>query len=85
MASFLLGFGQPNDVLIQNWKNVAANSFYWAGYAQDDWRINSRMTLNLGLRYDIDVPRTERYDRMNYFDPGRAVAAGGPGGGRSRI
>jgi hypothetical protein len=69
LASFLLGTGQPNDVLIQNWKNVAANSFYWAGYAQDDWRVNSRLTLNLGLRYDIDVPRTERYDRMNYFDP----------------
>jgi hypothetical protein len=69
MASFLLGFGQPNDVLIQNWKNVAANSFYWAGYAQDDWRINGRLTANLGVRYDIDVPRTERYNRMNYFDP----------------
>ncbi len=68
-ASFLLGTGQPNDVLIQNWKNVAANSFYWAGYAQDDWRLNQRLTLNLGVRYDIDVPRTERYDRMNYFDP----------------
>ena len=68
-ASFLLGTGQPNDVLIQNWKNVAANSFYWAGYAQDDWRLNARVTLNLGLRYDIDVPRTERYNRMNFFDP----------------
>jgi hypothetical protein len=68
-ASFLLGTGQPNDVLIQNWKNVAANSFYWAGYAQDDWRLGSRLTLNLGVRYDIDVPRTERYDRMNFFDP----------------
>jgi Carboxypeptidase regulatory-like domain/TonB dependent receptor-like, beta-barrel len=68
-ASFLLGTGAPNDVLIQNWKNVAANSFYWAGYAQDDWRLGSRLTLNLGVRYDIDVPRTERYDRMNYFDP----------------
>ncbi len=68
-ASFLLGTGQPNDVLIQNWKNVAANSFYWAGYAQDDWRVHSRLTLNLGVRYDIDVPRTERYNRMNYFDP----------------
>ena len=68
-ASLLLGFGQPNDVLIQNWKNVASNSFYWAFYAQDDWRVNSRLTLNLGLRYDIDVPRTERFDRMNYFDP----------------
>ena len=69
MASFLLGTGAPNDVLIQNWKNVAANSFYWAGYAQDDWRVNAKLTLNLGVRYDIDVPRTERYDRMNYFDP----------------
>ena len=68
-ASFLLGTGQPNDVLIQNWKNVASNSFYWAGYAQDDWRLNSKLTLNLGLRYDLDVPRTERYNRMNYFDP----------------
>ncbi len=68
-ASFLLGTGAPNDVLIQNWKNVAANSFYWAGYAQDDWRLTSQLTLNLGVRYDIDVPRTERYDRMNYFDP----------------
>jgi hypothetical protein len=68
-ASFLLGTGQPNDVLIQNWKNVAANSFYWAGYAQDDWRLNPKLTLNLGLRYDLDVPRTERYNRMNYFDP----------------
>jgi hypothetical protein len=68
-ASFLLGTGQPNDVLIQNWKNVASNSFYWAGYAQDDWRLNSRVTFNLGLRYDLDVPRTERYNRMNYFDP----------------
>ena len=68
-ASFLLGTGAPNDVLIQNWKNVAANSFYWAGYAQDDWRVNARMTLNLGVRYDIDVPRTERFNRMNYFDP----------------
>ncbi len=68
-ASFLLGTGQPNDVLIQNWKNVASNSFYWAGYAQDDWRVGSKLTLNLGIRYDIDVPRTERYNRMNYFDP----------------
>jgi hypothetical protein len=67
-ASFLLGTGQPNDVLIQNWKNVASNSFYWAGYAQDDWRVGGRLTLNLGVRYDLDTPRTERYNRMNYFD-----------------
>lgn len=79
-ASFLLGTGQPNDVLIQNWKNVASNSFYWAGYAQNDWRLDPKLTLNLGIRYDLDVPRTERYNRMNYFDPdARSPLADVPG------
>ena len=68
-ASFLLGTGSTGNTLIQGWKNVAAQSFYFAGYVQDDWRVNSKLTLNLGVRYDIDTPRTERYNRMNYFDP----------------
>jgi hypothetical protein len=69
IASLLLGTGTTNNVLIQNWKNVASQSFYLAGYAQDDWRVTSKITLNLGVRYDFDTPRTERYNRMNYFDP----------------
>jgi len=67
-ASLLLGAGS-SGTLIQAWKNVAAQSFYFAGYAQDDWRVNNKLTLNLGVRYDFDTPRTERYNRMNYFDP----------------
>lgn len=67
-ASFLLGTGSTGNTLIQGWKNVAAQSFYYAGYVQDDWRVNSKLTLNLGIRYDYDSPRTERYDRMNFFD-----------------
>jgi hypothetical protein len=69
IASLLLGTGTTNNVLIQNWKNVASQSFYLAGYVQDDWRVTQKLTLNLGVRYDFDTPRTERYDRMNYFDP----------------
>jgi hypothetical protein len=69
VASFLLGTGTTGNVLIQGWKNVASQSFYYAGYVQDDWRVSNRLTLNLGVRYDYDSPRTERYDRMNYFDP----------------
>ncbi len=68
-ASFLLGTGATGNVLIQGWKNVASQSFYYAGYAQDDWRITNKLTLNLGVRYDYDAPRTERYNRMNFFDP----------------
>lgn len=69
VASLLLGAGTQNNVLIQNWKNVASQNFYVAPYIQDDWRVNERLTLNLGLRYDYETPRTERYNRMNYFDP----------------
>lgn len=67
VASMLLGLGTGD--MIQHYKDVATQSYYFAGYFQDDWRIIPRLTLNLGLRYDIDVPRTERYNRMNFFNP----------------
>ena len=31
--------------------------------------MNDRITLNLGLRYELDMPRTERFNRMNWIDP----------------
>ncbi|MBI3208967.1 MAG: TonB-dependent receptor [Candidatus Solibacter usitatus] len=68
IASLLLGTGSGGS-LIQSFKDAAAQSFYTALYFQDDWRVSKKLTLNLGLRYDLDTPRTERYDRMNYFDP----------------
>jgi len=69
IASLLLGTGTANNTLIQNWKNVASQNYYVAPYIQDDWRVTDRLTLNLGIRYDLETPRTERFDRMNYFDP----------------
>jgi len=68
IASLLLGTGSSGS-LIQNFKDVAAQSIYTALYFQDDWRVSRKLTLNLGVRYDLDTPRTERYNRMNYFDP----------------
>lgn len=67
LASLFAGVGSGS--LIQSFKDAAAQSFYTALYAQDDWRVTNKLTLNLGLRYDLDSPRTERFDRMNYFDP----------------
>ncbi|MFN0105519.1 MAG: carboxypeptidase regulatory-like domain-containing protein [Bryobacteraceae bacterium] len=69
IASMLLGLGTTGNVLIRNWKNVASQSFYHGFYFQDDWRISSKLTLNIGIRYELDLPRTERYDRINWFDP----------------
>lgn len=68
IASMLLGTGSSGS-LIQNFKDAAAQSIYTALYFQDDWRVTRTLTLNLGVRYDLDNPRTERYNRMNYFDP----------------
>jgi hypothetical protein len=66
MASLLLGTADGS--LILNYKNDATQSFYYAAYVQDDWRITNKLSLSIGLRWDMDTPRTERYDRTNYFD-----------------
>lgn len=66
MASFLLGTPASANNRIPG--SIAVQYFYTAGYIQDDWRINSRLTLNLGLRYDIETPYTERYNRTTSFD-----------------
>jgi len=67
-ASFLLGTpASYQELAVQDsgkWNNVS-----WAAYVQDNWRVNKRLTLNLGLRWD-GVPHTyEANNRMGNFYP----------------
>ncbi len=78
LASMLLGLG--SGTMTQNSKIADTRSYYYAWYFGDDWKLTPRLTLNLGVRYEIQVPRTERHDRMNYFDPNVASPLAGPAG-----
>ena len=77
-ASFLIG--QANQASRQKLDSIGSHASYWAGYIQDDWRATSRLTLNLGLRWEVELPRYVEQNRMNSFDP-RAInpVSGTPG------
>ena len=51
---------------------------YFAFFGADDWKLNNKLTLNLGLRYDMPIPVTESQNRMSYVDP--TLANPGAGG-----
>lgn len=65
-ASLLLGV--PASGTIEHTFDIASASSYFGFYFQDDWKVSRKLTLNLGLRWDVDTPHTERYNRLSSFD-----------------
>jgi hypothetical protein len=67
LASFLLGEVSAASIFISD--QIPSRAAYWALYAQDDWRVTDRLTVNLGLRWEVELPRRVVGNRMNSFDP----------------
>jgi carboxypeptidase family protein len=78
LAGLMIGY-------VDNWSQyeippfTSTQSYQFGGFVQDNWRVTSKLSLNLGFRYDVETPRTERYHKMTYFDPSAASPITVPG------
>ena len=77
LASMLLGWTSGSNYHIE--PKAFSRSAYWGFYLQDDWKITSKLTLNLGVRYDFDVPRWETQNRYSYWDLNAQSSIRAPG------
>ena len=50
----------------------------WAGYVQDDWKLRSNLTLNLGFRYQYSAPPRDKYGHAGTYDLATATSTPGP-------
>ncbi|MCW5965359.1 MAG: carboxypeptidase regulatory-like domain-containing protein [Bryobacterales bacterium] len=75
-AAFLLGL--PTTAAVTRLASYAEQSTTYSGFVHDDWRVNDRLTLNLGVRYEVEGALRERFDRsLRTFDAGASTVLGG--------
>jgi hypothetical protein len=70
-ADLLLGLVATSSLITQNANNYMRRTSY-GFFFTDDWKVASHLTLNLGVRYELDLPATDRYGRLSNFIPSTA-------------
>jgi hypothetical protein len=65
-GSFLLGYPTSGSATEPAYPN--GQQIYRAGYFGDTWQATNRLTFNLGLRYELDGPWSERFNRLTFWD-----------------
>lgn len=82
-ASFLVEIGTVPGTESNSYPNFSKDLFeaeaspYYAAFVQDSWHITPKLTMTGGLRWDIFGGRTERHNRLEYFDPTASASASG--------
>ena len=66
-ASFLLGYA--NTASVANPQDPQYRRPTWGFFVQDTWRVNRKLTLDYGIRYDVQPASKELHDRISMFDP----------------
>lgn len=67
LADFI--FALPSQVQLANYLITNYRQHQYFGYLQDDYRVSSKLTLNLGVRWEFATPRWERDNVLTNFDP----------------
>ena len=62
-ASFLLGTATNGGFTVQ--ATSFTSQHYYAPFVQDDWKVTKKLTLNLGVRWDLNGPQVERHNRWD--------------------